>query len=226
MIRSKILILFVLTLLGSTSAAWSQFQYFGVEEQFVLQGDNMSQLSTSLSYLKQVSARHGFGVELNIPFLLQSDRSSSVSFSSSAAYDVGLIWKRGMLPSVGGRYRLFVGNSFFIGAGMQVGLIHERFFADRYYNDENTVYPPISPVYLDYSLLSPYLRLNFETGFVWNMGNLLFGTLVGRVGPQFTHSRAPLLGSFTTSASTPTDFYSVHGANFQGGIALGMGVKL
>lgn len=223
-LRLKTWVLGLLLLTGTV--AYGQFQYFGIGEQLLSASKTGIQSVTTLGYLKQATAHHGFGVELGFPYLWKNDLSQSVTFDHDTLYQVGLIWKRQYLPSIAGRYRLFAGNHFFVGTSLALGLLRERFYADRYYNDSHLNADPIMPVYLDYKLLSPYLRLQLETGFIWNMGDRVYASLNGQAGIQFIKSRAPLLGSFVATKGNIHDFESLHGVEAFGGLAIGLGIKL
>ncbi|MBK9450123.1 MAG: hypothetical protein IPN95_12095 [Bacteroidetes bacterium] len=160
---------------GCSATLFGQFQYFGLDGQIMGGSDAGPQVATALGWVKQVSAHHGFGVDLVFSKLLVANPGGNVQFPQyDRSYDANLIWTRRPLPSIAGRYRLFIGNSFFIGSNLQFGWIRERFFADRLPNYERYGYP-IDPVYMDYSLLTPYFRLSFETGFIWNMGESSLG---------------------------------------------------
>ncbi|MBP6640594.1 MAG: hypothetical protein KA293_09885 [Bacteroidia bacterium] len=211
---------------GCSATLFGQFQYFGLDGQIMGGSDAGPQVATALGWVKQVSAHHGFGVDLVFSKLLVANPGGNVQFPQyDRSYDANLIWTRRPLPSIAGRYRLFIGNSFFIGSNLQFGWIRERFFADRLPNYERYGYP-IDPVYMDYSLLTPYFRLSFETGFIWNMGEILFGTFQGRIGVQVAKSRIPQFGSFHIDYDDLETFEPYQGTDVMGGIVLGMGVKL
>lgn len=201
---------------------WGQFQYIGAEGQVMGSPNGLSHVALSLGWLKQFSTHHGFGVEVVVPSLLRSNLDTQYLHSTYHTYEMGLIWKRHLLPFLGIRYRLFAGNSFFIGSSLHLGMVHERFFADRDYYEALG----ISAVYMDYSMLSPFFRLSFETGFVWNMGSRLYGTLQGRVGFQATKSRVDTYGDIDVGPNDRVRFSPYSGVNFVGGATFGIGVKL
>jgi hypothetical protein len=226
--RFQFVFLFVLISMVMAGNAFSQFHYIGAEEQFVRSPQGTSHLVTSIGYLKQFGVNHGLGVEIGVPMMLSANHAKAYTeVIDTVNYDVGLIWKRNFLPTLGLRYRLFVGNSFFIGPKFDFGLLRERFYADRYYHVSTaSTHEGVNPVYLDYVLKSPFFRASFEMGFVWNMGEKMYGTLQGRVGVQVTKARVSNFGTFSTNSSTVATFEPFHGAALIGGASFGLGIKL
>jgi hypothetical protein len=225
MMHAKIWILWALAMLVLCSVGRSQFQYIGVDGQVTATGKGLNQWGLTFGWLKQVSTHHGFGVELGLPKLFKNNIATGY-YTNDPYYKMGLIWRRNALPFVGMRYRLFAGNSFFIGSSLQLGMLKERFFGDRMYNDD--VYAaPVPAFYADYTILNPYMRLNFETGLIWNMGDVLYGTLQGRAGIQSTFSKVKVFGITAVDQSQPVIiFRPYHGMDILGTALFGIGVKL
>jgi hypothetical protein len=223
--RAKIWILGAVLMLVLCSVGRSQFQYIGVDGQVTATGNGLNQWGLTIAWLKQVSTHHGFGVELGFPKLFKNSLIADY-YTNDPHYKMGLVWRRNALPFVGVRYRLFAGNSFFIGSSLQLGMLKERFFGDRMYNDE--VYTvPVPAFYVDYTLKNPYVRLNFETGLIWNMGDLLYGTLQGRAGIQSTFSKVKEFGTTDVDLSNPdVTFRPYRGVDVLGTGLFGIGVKL
>lgn len=224
--RSFLLTLIFWFTLGCGSAAYGQFHYFGTDFQIIGGSNGTTQFATGIGWLHQFSTHHGFGADLVLPRLLFANPGKYVDFPQyDRGYECGLIWTRKTLPALAARYRLFIGNKFFIGTNLQFGMIHERFFADRM-----GVYSggmePIEPVFLDYNLFSPYFRLSFETGFVFDIGGKLYGTINGRIGAQKTMARVPFFGSFSIDDDEWETFKPIEGNSTMGGIVFGLGIKL
>lgn len=224
--RSFLLTLLFWFTLGCGSAAYGQFHYFGTDFQIIGGRNGTTQFATGIGWLHQFSTHHGFGADLVLPRLLFANPGKYVDFSeNNPAYDCGLIWTRKSLPAIAARYRLFIGNEFFIGTNLQFGMIHERFFADRMGNYSGGM-APIEPVFMDFNLFSPYFRLSFETGFVFDIGGKLYGTVNARIGAQKTMARVPAFGSFSLDYDEREEFRPITGTNVMGGVVLGLGLKL
>ncbi len=205
---------------------FAQFKYIGVDAQILGGSNRGGQFALGLGFLNQFSAHHGWGVQIVLPFLTNPNPTEGQSIPvPGQEFDVDLAWKRTALPAIAGRYRLFVGNAFFIGSSLQIGLIKETFYADRLASVASGSYP-VDPVYLDYELLSPTFRLSFETGLTWTMGSKLYGTLEGRLGVQATHSKVKSFGSFSIGYGQEGAYIPYRGAEAMGGGLIGIGVKL
>ncbi len=206
--------------------AHAQFTYFGLNAQIVGAPAGGSQIVPSVDWMKQVSAHHGFGLEIGLPIFLQSNPGAAFDDLTTTAYDAQLLWKRSALPYIGGRYRLFIDNSFFVGTSLQMGLVRETFFADRQYADQPNNINDIPAVYLDYRIKSPFVRLNLETGFILNLDKLLYFTLQGRLGIQTTEPPVLTFGRFGVYDGGLATFKPYQGTNVIGGALMGLGVKL
>jgi hypothetical protein len=203
----------------------AQFQFFGLELGGGGSVKGLNSLQVSLSYLRQVSAHHGFGAELILPKTLNVDRTSSLEWKVGTPWEGEAAWTRRLTPALALRYRYFAGNSFFVGGNLQVGAVREKCFLDRPYL-ESYQGNEILPIYCDYQLLNPYLRFSGELGLHWPMGKWLFGSILAKGGPQFTFSRANVLGTITTEPAKGQQLDSYHGIDFHGGATIALGVKL
>jgi hypothetical protein len=224
--RTRFSIIFLAFLLLAMVCAHAQFTYFGLNMQIVGAPAGGSQFVPSVDWMKQVSAHHGFGAEIGLPIFIKSNPGAIYEDVATTDFDAQLLWKRSSLPYLGARYRLFVDNSFFIGTSLQVGLVRERFYADRQYDYREAYMDEISAVYLDYRINSPFVKWNFETGFIANLGDLLYFTLQGRLGIQSTKPPVVTFGRFSTGYGSVTAFKPYQGTNVIGGALMGLGVKL
>ncbi len=222
---SLFLTLLVGILMMQTST-FAQFQYIGVDGQFYGMGGSTSSFTTSLNYLKQLTSHHGLGVELGLPVAI--DNPARHVPIDTFGYDAGLIWKRQYLPYVGFRYRFFASNSFFLGVLANVGLMRERFYADRYFRySEAYTQEAIPPVYYDYVIKSPFFRATFEMGLLLNLGERMYGTFHGRLGFQYTKAPIQQFGTYSVGYELPTyQFDAYQGLGITGGLNFGLGLKL
>lgn len=203
---------------------WGQFQFFGLELSGESSIKSMKSANLSLSYLRQFSAKHGWGAELSLPRSIPTDLAGEIKWDAGTPWEGTASWTRIQLPSVGFRYRFFVGNNFFMGTNLQLGAVREKCFIDRSYMESYDGYE-ILPIYYDYSLTSPHLRLSAEMGLHWPMGKWLFGSILIRGGPQFTISRVSSLGTITYKVRSQV-LDSYHGIDVYGNAAFCLGVKL
>lgn len=202
----------------------AQFRYVGAEAQAWVSTKDLHHGDITLNYLNQFSTHHGYGVELSLPITFGGDLSTELS-GTSTKWDVDGIWRRSVWPALGFRYRFFAGNAFYMGSALQVGLIRERFYADRYYFTETSGYE-IMPVFLDYSLMSPFFRLSFETGFIATIGDRMFASFNFRGALEFTKCRVKELGEFELRPNFLQTFESYNGMAALGSVGIGLGVKL
>lgn len=185
----------------------------------------MHHADLAVSYLNQFNSHHGWGVEIGLPLTLYPNLSYMLGTADGEVYELNGLWKRNLFPSVGGRYRLFAGNSFYIGLAVHLGMVREKFYADRYYAVDNWG-QEVMPVYADYSLLSPFVRTSFETGFMANIGAKGFFSLNLRGGLQVAKSRVSTFGVIKMDRFETREFQTYHGLEALGSAGLSFGVKL
>ncbi len=203
----------------------AQFQFFGLELGGGASTKGLNHGHLSLGYLRQFSAKHGIGAELVLPMTFDTDKTSDLEWLRSTPWEGQGLWTRKQTPALALRYRFFAGNSFFLGGNLQLGAVRENCFLDRAYL-ESYDGVEILPIYFDYQLINPYFRLSGELGIHWPMGKWLYGSIMAKGGPQFTFSRANVLGTITTERLKSQQLESYHGIDVFGGASFGLGVKL
>ena len=154
----RIIAVFAIICLIFQDVAHAQFKYLGMEIE-VTGTPAGGFFAPSLSYIHQFSTHHAWGVDVSVPITLRIDRSLDYATDD---YDLNIIYMRQQTPTIGVRYRLFLGNSPFIGLHLQTGLINDRFRADRLWT------PNISAAYASYDIWSPHFRLQSEFGLITN----------------------------------------------------------
>ncbi len=225
-IRNSIaFITIVLAQLCWYSPCKAQFQFFGFEFGGSTSLKDFMSGEISLSYLRQFSAKHGLGAELILPQTLIVDQTSDIDWLNGTPWSGEAEWTRRQTPALALRYRFFVGNSFFLGSNLRLGAVREKCFLDRAYQESFQGYE-ILPIYYDYQLLNPYFRISGELGIHRPMGKWMFLSILAKCGPQFTFSRAGIMGEITTQPNGTQLLKSYHGVDFYGGVAIGLGVKL
>jgi hypothetical protein len=178
----------------------------------------------SANYLNQFRANHGYGIDFSLNGSFANDYYPNGFEPSNALYEAGVIYTRKYLPSVGLRYRFFAGNTFFLGTSLQLGLIKERFFADRENYSSTTL--QVDPIYVDYNINNPYFRLNFETGLLFSGESRLFATLEFKAGLQSIRSKVESYGTFRLDEKGPKTFAPLTGTSALVGGTFGLGIKL
>jgi hypothetical protein len=205
----------------------AQFHYIGAEAQVLAAPTKGSQVGLSIGWVWQVAAHHGFGLDMTLPFYLRADVGKSYASETETAYDAQLAWRRQMLPFPGIRYRLFVGDNFFVGTCFNVGLIKEQFSASRSY--QPAVFgqsDAVSAVQVDQQIKSPFFRLQIESGLLWNIGSRMYGTLQARFGLQVTSPPLDPFATFALNSEGDLAYRPYHGKDLTATAIFGLGLKL